>query len=69
VFFSVSFLLLILSLALVGGGLVSMDVVLYGRYNDSVACVFCHSYVCLLLPWLQVEMLVCCCWALVYCKG
>jgi hypothetical protein len=47
-------LLLVLSLALVGGGLVSMDDVLYRRYNDSVAfaCVLCHSCVCLLLPWL-----------------
>jgi hypothetical protein len=39
-FFSGSFLLLVLSLALVGGGLVSMDVVLYGRYNYSVALVY-----------------------------
>ena len=41
-----------------------MDVVLYRRYNDSVAfaCVLCHSCVCLLLSWLQVEMLAldCC---------
>jgi len=53
-----SFLLLVLSLALVGGGLILMDVVLHERCNDSVAC----SCVGLLLPWLQVY----CCWALVY---
>jgi len=47
VFFSNSFLLLILSLALVGGGLVSMDVVLYGSYNDSVAfCLRALSLLC-----------------------
>jgi len=53
-FFSGSFLLFVLSLALVGGGLVSIYAVLNWRYNDSVAfaCVLCHSYVCLLLPWL-----------------
>jgi len=47
VFFSGSFLLLILSLALDGGGLVSMDVVLYGSYNDSVAfCLRASSLLC-----------------------
>jgi hypothetical protein len=53
-FFSGSFLLLVLLLALVGGGLVLLDAVLYGRYNDSVAC----SCECLLLPWLQVLLLL-----------
>jgi len=56
-----SFLLLVLSLALVGGGLVSMDAVLHERCNNSVAC----SCVGLLLSWLQV----CCCWALVSARG
>jgi hypothetical protein len=36
VFFSGSFLLLVLLLALFGGGLVSMVAVIYGRYHDSV---------------------------------
>ena len=46
-FFFGSFLLLILSLALDGGGLVSMDVVLYGSYNDNVAfCLRASSLLC-----------------------